>query len=213
MTTHDPRRMQAATGLEQLAALVRAHAWRAEGSPSLPPTQAAILRMLLATPDARARQIADRLGVSAASLSDSLKAMEAKGWIARTPDPADGRAWVIRLSRDGRSVAKQLGHPAHGMAALLQGLGEDDLGALLRITQLLVHEAQRQGLATGARTCLGCTHFRPYASDDARHPHFCAFVQQPFGDPELRADCPEHAPAQDAQLAANAARFRPSVPS
>jgi DNA-binding MarR family transcriptional regulator len=213
MTTPDPRREQAASGLEQLAALVRVQAWRAGGGVSLPPTQAAILRMLLADPALRARQIADRLDVSAASLSDSLKAMEAKDWIRRTPDPLDGRAWVIALTRGGRAMARQLGHPSQGMAALLQGLDERDVGALLRITQLLVREAQRQGLATGARTCLGCAHFRPNASDDARHPHFCAFVQQPFGDPELRADCPEHVPAQEAQLATNAERFRPTFPS
>ena len=40
------QRRQATRGLEQLTHLVRAQSWRQDGTPSLPPTQAAVLRML-----------------------------------------------------------------------------------------------------------------------------------------------------------------------
>lgn len=196
-------------GLEQLASLVRAQSWRSDASPSLPPTQAAVLRMLAGLPEGlRAGHIAERLGVSAASLSDSLKALEAKGWIRRVADPDDRRATIIRLDRAGRTVAAKLRHPTQGMGGLLQGMDEADVGALLRVTQLLVGEAQRQGLATGLRTCLGCRFFQPYASGLAGQPHVCGFVGKPFGDAELRVDCAEQSAADDVLLAGNQERFR-----
>ena len=213
MPTTPFQRRQVASGIEQLAALLRAQSRREDGTPALPPAHSAVLKMLDgAGAGMRAKAIAGRLSVTPASVSDTLVTLEARGWIERRPDPDDGRAALVRLTRAGRRLAERLRSPLHGMGALLEGLDEPDLAALLRATQLLVHEAQKQGLATGARTCLGCRHFRPYASGRRDKPHFCAFIGQPFGDAELRTDCPEQAPAPAPELAANASRFRQAVP-
>ena len=212
---NDPsfQRRQATRGLEQLAHLVRAQSWRQDGTPSLPPTQSAVLSMLEGTADGmRARQIAARLGVSPASLSESLKAMEGKRWIRRTPDPVDARAARVRLTAAGSRMAAQLQRSDRGMGPLVEALGEADLGALLRVTQLLVNEAQEQGLATGLRTCLGCEFFRPFASGRRDAPHVCAFVDKPFGDAELRVDCAEQRPADDDIRRGSVLRFRQQTP-
>lgn len=208
MTT-DLQRQQAAAGLEQLASLVRAQSWRQDGTPSLPLTQAAVLRMLAgaATP-LRAAQVVERLGISAASLSDSLKALEAKGWLIRTADPTDKRASLLGVTDAGSEIVARLNDPQQGMAALMSSLDEQDIGALLRVTQLLVREAQQKGLATGSRTCLGCQFFRPGAGDQPGKPHFCALVQQPFGDSELRVDCAEQQPADQQYAEESVLRFR-----
>mgnify|MGYP006189524909 CR=1 FL=1 len=87
-----------------------------------------------------------------------------------------------------------------------------DLGALLRVTQLLVNEAQEQGLATGLRTCLGCEYFRPFASGEREAPHVCAFLDKAFGDAELRVDCAEQRPAADEQRYGSVLRFRQPTP-
>lgn len=211
-TTHACR--QATLGLEQLSLLVRAQSWRKDGTPALPPTQAAVLRMLESPgTHLRAGQIAERLGISAASLSDSLKTLEAHRWIKRTPDPADRRIVRVQLTAAGTRIANALQCPDQGMGRLVQSLSQADQGALLRVTQLLVHEAQRQGLATGLRTCMGCAFFRPFASGDAAKPHVCAYLGTPFGDAELRVDCPEQQPQQDTERRENAARFRHPLPS
>jgi DNA-binding MarR family transcriptional regulator len=212
---NDPsfQRRQATRGLEQLAHLVRAQSWRQDGTPSLPPTQSAVLSMLEGTADGmRARQIAARLGVSPASLSESLKAMEGKRWIRRTPDPVDARAARVRLTAAGSRMAAQLQRSDRGMGPLVEALGEADLGALLRVAQLLVDEAQEQGLATGLRTCLGCEFFRPFASGRRDAPHVCAFVDKPFGDAELRVDCAEQRPADDDIRRGSVLRFRQQTP-
>lgn len=199
---------QALAGLEQLFALLRAQSFRDDDTPALPPTQGAVMRMLHEQPEGlRASQMAQRLGVSAASLSDSLKALQARDWIRREPDPDDARATRVRLARGGRRVAAALNDPLRGFGRLLQELPSHDVGALLRVVQLLVRQAQLQGLASGHRTCLGCRYFRPYQGGQADQPHYCALVQQPFGDAQLRADCAEHEPAEAELAQANALRF------
>lgn len=207
------QREQVAAGLEQLARLTRAQSWRGEAGQPMPPVQASVLKLLAgAGPGLRAARLAERLGVTAASLSDTLKTMEAHGWVQRRPDPEDGRALLLQLSRKGRAQAALKLQPDQGMAGLLQALDEADLAALLRSTQLLVAEAQRQGLATGLRTCIGCRFFQPFASNDAARPHLCGFTGQPFGDLELRNDCAEHAPADAEDFAVNRERFRQRIP-
>lgn len=209
MDTPIPQREQAVLGLEQLAALVRQQAWSSDGGPSLPPTQAAVLRMLTGAPQGmRAAQIAERLGISAASLSDSLKTLEGRGWIRRDADPLDRRASLVRLQRAGRTVAAQLSRPNEGLGALVQTLDDTDAGALLRVTQLLVGQAQRRGLATGLRTCMGCRFFRPFASGVSAQPHICGFTGAPFGDAELRVDCMDNQAADAAQQDSNEHQFR-----
>ena len=208
------KRQQAAAGLEALATLVRAQSWRSgDGSPSLPPAQSAVLRMLADTPEGlRASHIAERLGVSPASVSDTLATLEARRWIRRTPDPEDRRAARIRLSAQGRRMAQALRDPLLGLGSFVGTLDEHDLGALLRVSQLLVAEAQRQGLVTGMRTCLGCRHFQPFSTGNAGKPHFCAFIEQAFGDAELRMDCAEREAAEESAAAASALRFRQPHP-
>lgn len=207
--TIDSRR-QAQLGLERLAGLLRAQSVGADdGTPSLHPAQRAVLNLLAAqSPGLRAGELAARLGVSAASISDTVRTLEERGWLQRKPDPDDGRAWRLSLTRAGTALARRLQAPSAGLGPLLQALPERDVGAFLRATQLMIEQAQRLGLASGTRTCLGCEFFRPHASDDPRRPHFCAYIGAAFGDPELRVDCAEQQPRSADTLDTTVQRFR-----
>nr|BFD82722.1 MarR family transcriptional regulator [Streptomyces sp. Xyl84] len=50
----------------------------------------------------RATALAAYIGVGKATMSRQLRALEELGLVAREPDPADGRAWLIALTDDGR---------------------------------------------------------------------------------------------------------------
>ncbi|MFJ6996302.1 MarR family winged helix-turn-helix transcriptional regulator [Streptomyces sp. NPDC003090] len=50
----------------------------------------------------RATELAGYFGVGKATVSRQLRALEDLGLIAREPDPADGRAWLVRLTDEGR---------------------------------------------------------------------------------------------------------------
>ncbi|MFF4589762.1 MarR family winged helix-turn-helix transcriptional regulator [Streptomyces sp. NPDC000345] len=51
----------------------------------------------------RATELAAYIGVGKATMSRQLRALEQLGLIAREPDPADGRAWLVDLTEEGRS--------------------------------------------------------------------------------------------------------------
>ncbi|RPE79886.1 MarR family winged helix-turn-helix transcriptional regulator [Vulcaniibacterium tengchongense] len=210
----DDARRQAQLGIERLAALLRMRAWGEDGTPPLHPAQRALLLALAGRSGGlRGGELAAQLGVSAASVSDSLRALEAKGWLRRRPDPDDGRASRAVLTAAGAALVRRLQHPAAGLGPLLQALPEQDLGHLLRALQLMILEAQRLGLADGPRTCLGCEFFRPHASTDAAEPHWCDYVGAAFGDAALRVDCPEQRPRSREALDATVRRFREAAPS
>ncbi|GAA3120385.1 MarR family winged helix-turn-helix transcriptional regulator [Streptomyces echinatus] len=49
----------------------------------------------------RATELAGYIGVGKATMSRQLRALEELGLIAREPDPADGRAWLVTLTEEG----------------------------------------------------------------------------------------------------------------
>lgn len=50
----------------------------------------------------RATELAAYIGVGKATMSRQLRALEELGLVAREPDPADGRAWLVHLTDEGR---------------------------------------------------------------------------------------------------------------
>ncbi|MFE9170500.1 MarR family winged helix-turn-helix transcriptional regulator [Streptomyces kebangsaanensis] len=56
----------------------------------------------------RATDLAAYIGVGKATMSRQLRALEELGLVAREPDPADGRAWLVALTEDGRRRVGQV---------------------------------------------------------------------------------------------------------
>lgn len=70
---------------------------------------------LLGEGNKRLTDLADILGISRQACNQAVKQVEAAGYIARTADPVDGRAWQLTLSargkklrRDGARIVAQL---------------------------------------------------------------------------------------------------------
>jgi DNA-binding MarR family transcriptional regulator len=64
----------------------------------------------------RPSQLADHVGITKQSVNDLLGHLEGQGYLRRVPDPADGRARVIRLTSKGRRLAETI----HGEARAAQ---------------------------------------------------------------------------------------------
>ncbi|SEF87340.1 transcriptional regulator, MarR family [Actinacidiphila yanglinensis] len=60
-----------------------------------------LVRLAEAEPE-RATDLAAYFGVGKATMSRQLRAMEELGLVAREPDPADGRAYLMRMTEEGR---------------------------------------------------------------------------------------------------------------
>lgn len=70
--------------------------------PELEPAAYGLLVRLEEAEPERATDLAAYFGVGKATMSRQLRALEELGLVAREPDPADGRAYLMRLTEEGR---------------------------------------------------------------------------------------------------------------
>jgi DNA-binding MarR family transcriptional regulator len=65
---------------------------------------ATLLNQLARLEPATPTELASRLGVSPSTLTYRLKGLERRGWVSRTPNPADGRSSLLALAPAGREA-------------------------------------------------------------------------------------------------------------
>lgn len=73
----------------------------------------------------RPSEIADQLQITKQSVNDLLGHLEGRGYLARMPDPDDGRARVVRLTAKGRRLQETI----HSQARAAERHIADTLGA------------------------------------------------------------------------------------
>jgi DNA-binding MarR family transcriptional regulator len=200
----EPLAKRVTTGLAKVGLALKHQAWAEAGGRGLTPTQGQVLALLRANPDGlRLGALADQLGVTAATTSDSVTALHRKGLVAKLPLAGDGRAVLVRLTPAG--VREAVGGAAATWPDFLleavDELSDAEQAAFLRGLVTMIRTLQTRGRIPVTRMCLSCRFFQPFRHPDGRRPHHCAFVDAPFGDGELRLDCPDH-DAAPAELAA-----------
>ncbi len=72
----------------------------------------------------RPSELAERLQITRQSVNDLLGHLDHHGYLTREPDPADGRARVVRLTRTGRRLQETI----HGQARAAEQRIADALG-------------------------------------------------------------------------------------
>jgi DNA-binding MarR family transcriptional regulator len=88
------------TAVNRLAHLLRQPAV----NQGVTPTRLTALATLEKRGSLRPGDLAARMNISAASMSRLTEALEGGGWVARDPDPDDGRACLLRLSAHGHET-------------------------------------------------------------------------------------------------------------
>lgn len=187
---------QIITGLQRLALFLRASQWEGTKDLGLNPTQGEILTRVASRPE-RLADLALALGITQASLSDSVAALERKGWVRRRPDPNDGRARQIAVTAAGRKLAARIPDAPVALHDALSALGNVDTAGLLRSLTMVIRSLQEARAIPVQRMCVTCRHFRPHVHADTAHPHHCTLVDAAFGDAALQLDCAEHQTAAE----------------
>jgi DNA-binding MarR family transcriptional regulator len=203
-----------AQALERIATALRSDAWETALARGLTPTQARVLGYLRfrGARGARVSEVAKALAVSTATASESTDALVRKGLVRKARLPEDGRARLLLLTSSGRREADRLAGWPEFLLKAVRALPEPEQASFLRVLLKTIRELQEAGRIPVSRMCVTCAYFRPYAHPDPRAPHHCAFVDAPFGDGQLRVDCPDHTPAEAGQEEENWRRFAGAGP-
>lgn len=138
--------------------------------------------------------LADYLGSTRGTVSQSLIALEQKGFVDRTQSARDKRSIDLALTRHGEAALRE--DPLLALArdlAAAAGTDIDDLAATLRAT-LKRAIARNGGKAFGI--CHTCRHFQRDVAASPRATHRCALLDEPLSEADSRAICVEQeAPA------------------
>lgn len=190
-----PRRV--ALGLSKIGLALRTQAWREAGERGLTPTQGQILGVLKGRRGGpcRLQELADALGVSAATASEAVQALVRKRLVARERSREDARSLEVALTVRGRQEAGVASTWADFLAETVSELAVAEQAALLRLLTRMILGLQQRRQIPVAAMCVSCRFFRPNVHGGTDRPHHCAFVDAPFGDAALRLECPEQEPA------------------
>lgn len=133
--------------------------------------------------------LADYVGSTRGTISQTLIALEQKGLAARSASRRDGRSVELALTRRGAALLKHdpLTHLACDIAA---GTGGDPAALLATLQAILAATiARNDGRAFGV--CHTCRHFRRHARPGAASPHHCALLDEPLSDADSTDICQE----------------------
>ncbi|MEW2290281.1 MarR family winged helix-turn-helix transcriptional regulator [Streptomyces sp. NPDC047841] len=92
---------------------------------------ATVLALLGRDGDMRIGRLAELLAVDMSVTSRHVAHVAARGWIDRSPDPADRRSRILRLTPEGRAMLTRLSeHTGQLLARRLSGWSDEDVRQL-----------------------------------------------------------------------------------
>ncbi|GLU35191.1 MarR family winged helix-turn-helix transcriptional regulator [Trinickia caryophylli] len=178
--------------LLRLNTAMRSQAWEWAESTGLTPTQGEILMLLMQrkTP-MRLGDIARDTALTAATTSDAVSTLEAKGLIEKRRALDDGRALAVRLTARGRAAAKRAQQWPDFLNVAIGKLEDEEQAVFYRTLIKMIRLLEVQGDIPIHRMCVTCKHFEPSKSGK-KVVHRCLAYGQRIDDLDLRLDCERH---------------------
>jgi len=200
----DPLGKRVAIGLHKLGLAMKQQGWHLASKEGLSATQGQIVSLLATAGSGSgsamtASEVATNLGVTLATVSDSLRVLVEKKLVEKAPDPRHPRASLLLLTDAGKEAARRINDWPDFLAAAVDELSPEEQGAMLNGVVKMIRSLQTRGLVPVARMCVSCKFFQPNVHDDDELPHHCAFVDAPMRASDLRVECREYEEAPPEQ--------------
>jgi len=170
------------------------------GAQGLSAVQSLVLERLARRGPSSVGELAEILGVSAPTLSDSVTALARKRLVRKHPVPDDARRMRVEATARGARIGQQQSLWPDVFAGAMETMSQGEKVVLLGLLLRLVATFVAAGVVREARMCPTCVHFRPHVHPDRHRPHHCALVNLPLSAEHLRADCHDHAQAEPAEV-------------
>lgn len=133
--------------------------------------------------------LAEYLGSTRGTVSQTLIALEQKGQVTREPSPRDRRSILLELTPAG---AQTLQHdPILTLAADIERAAPEQIEAVVEALRRTLHAmiTRNGGRAFGA--CYTCRHFQNGGGSGRSTPHHCALLDEPLSEADSHAICVE----------------------
>jgi len=187
----DPIAERIATGLHKVGLAMKQQSWQQASGEGLSATQGQILVALVSSGPLTGTELGQRLGLTLPTISDSVRVLNEKALVTKSPDPRHPRGILITPTARGRAVGVRARSWPEFLADAVATLEPREQEAFFAGIVKMIRTLQEQGLVPVSGMCVTCTHFRPNVHEGAA-PHHCALVDAPMRDVDLRIDCNEH---------------------
>lgn len=181
--------------LEKVGQIWRNRLWKAVLDEDLSPVQGQILIFIYQHTPRRNRigEIAREFGLTTATISDAVAALDRKGLLSKVVDPQDKRAYQLQLTSEGYQVVRRLMGWADEIKAEIRAEGSLQKKKALSFLLTLIARLKKSGLVDAVRMCWFCQHFHPDYYPCSRRPHYCDLLTRPIDILDIRLDCPTFA--------------------
>jgi DNA-binding MarR family transcriptional regulator len=187
---------QLVVGLNKVGLVLKSQAWQDAETTGLTPTQGQILTFLDSnrSQGIRLSAVADALGITSATASDAIAVLIQKQLVIKEKAIDDARAIAIKLTSAGKQRARQVAGWSDFMLSAIDELSPLEREVFLKGLMKIIHRLQADGYISVARMCVNCQYFQPDRYPNSHDPHHCGFMDAPFGDRDLKLDCPDLIP-------------------
>ena len=192
-TTYPPA-PRIAEGLSKVAKVIRQQAWSEAWGQGLTPTQGQLVLSLSRHPEKRKTlpEIAADLGVSKVTACLTIQVLARKKLVRKERRKRVLDKLYVKLTPKGEEAANEASRWTELLVPVIQTLPPVQQVDLHRaLVRLIVALQERKDISV-SRMCVTCNYFRANVHDNPAAPHHCELVNAPFGDGQLRLNCPEH---------------------
>jgi DNA-binding MarR family transcriptional regulator len=192
-TTYPPA-SRIADGLAKLAKVIRQQAWGEAWGRGLTPTQGQVLLSLSRHPEKRRTlpEIASDLGVSKVTACLTIQVLARKKLVRKERRKRVLDKLYVTLTRKGEEAANEASRWSELLVPVIQTLPPTQQVELHRALVRLILTLQERKEIAVSQMCVTCNYFRAHVHDKPDAPHHCELVGAPFGDGQIRLNCPDH---------------------
>jgi DNA-binding MarR family transcriptional regulator len=140
------------------------------------------------TPAALANYLASTRG----TVSQTLIALEGKGYVRREPSPRDKRSIELALTQRGERALKR--DPLLVLVHDIAQAAGPRTELFVEILQQTLRNALARNRGRAFGICAGCRHFRSHVHPASGSPHHCALLDVQLSDADSRTICIEQEP-------------------
>lgn len=108
--------------------------------------------------------LSKNFSITKSSLSDSVKALESKGYITKVKSKEDSRVQRIILTDTGKGLAIHLSDFSNSIMSITSKIPDENKQIILNSLLDIIHGLYVQGLISIERMCFNCIYFVPNES-------------------------------------------------
>ena len=189
-----PPASRIADGLSKIAKVIRQQAWGEAWGRGLTPTQGQVLLSLIHHPEKRKTlpEIAADLGVSKVTACLTIQVLARKKLVRKERRKRVLDKLSVKLTPKGEEAANEASRWTGLLVPIIQTLPPAQQVDLHRALVRLILTLQERKEIAVSQMCITCNYFRANVHDNPAAPHHCELVGAPFGDGQIRLNCPDH---------------------